>query len=284
MRLTDFFRSNAVVFLLPLTTELTMIKRTIQLLCSIVALVCANAAHAEPVALDDGQMGGVWGQAMLDLANTSSNGLDFSRITLNADISLSANFKELRLGQYAAAANGTGADIDIQALQFGRNPLVVPPGGDANLDRVVKITNPYFEFVYKNAADPANREVVGMRLGFGGASGYLGTQMRSLSGSLAAAIVNADGTPGTALDITGKRFDAAGVLPTIGQLQLGNLEGPTRDFFIGVQSQDVAYTASGGISSPMAQAGFWLNMRDRVTGTIGDMPANQLRPAAAVKW
>lgn len=261
-----------------------MIKRTIQLLCSIVALVCANAAHAEPVALDDGQMGGVWGQAMLDLANTSSNGLDFSRITLNADISLSANFKELRLGQYAAAANGTGADIDIQALQFGRNPLVVPPGGDANLDRVVKITNPYFEFVYKNAADPANREVVGMRLGFGGASGYLGTQMRSLSGSLAAAIVNADGTPGTALDITGKRFDAAGVLPTIGQLQLGNLEGPTRDFFIGVQSQDVAYTASGGISSPMAQAGFWLNMRDRVTGTIGDMPANQLRPAAAVKW
>jgi hypothetical protein len=261
-----------------------MTKRTTQLLCSIAALVCANAAHAAPVALDEGQMDGVWGQAILDLANTSANGLDFSRITLNADISLSANFKELRLGQYAAAANGTGADIDIQALQFGRNPLVVPVGGDANRDRVVKITNPYFEFVYKNAADPANREVVGMRLGFGGATGYLGTQMRSLSGSLNAAIVNADGTPGTALDITGKRFDAAGVLPTIGQLQLGNAEGPTRDFFIGVQSQDVAYTANGGISSPAAQAGFWLNMRDRVTGTIGDMPANQLRPAAPVKW
>lgn len=261
-----------------------MTKRTLQLLCSIAALVCANAAHAAPVALDEGQMDGVWGQAMLDLVNTSANGLDFSRITLNADISLSANFKELRLGQYAAVANGTGADIDIQALQFGRNPLVVPAGGDANLDRVVKITNPYFEFVYKNAADPANREVVGMRLGFGGASGYLGTQIRSLSGSLNAAVINADGTPGVALDVTGKRFDAAGVLPTIGQFQLGNLEGPTRDFFIGVQSQEVAYTANGGISAPAAQAGFWMNMRDRVTGTIGDMPANQLRPAAPVKW
>jgi hypothetical protein len=281
--LAAFFQPNAVGFLLPYYSELTMTKRTFQLLCSIAALVCANVAHAEPVALDDGQMGGVWGQALLDLTNTNANGLDFSRITLNADISLSANFKELRLGQYAAANNGTGADIDIQALQFGRNPLIVPAGGDANLDRVVKITNPYFEFVYNNT-DPANRQVVGMRLGFGGASGYLGTQMRSISGSLNAAIVNADGSAGTPLVVNGQRTDAGGVLPTIGQLQLGNVDGPTRDFFIGVQSQAVAYTATSVISSQAAQAGFWMNLTDRVTGTIGDMPANQLRPAAPVKW
>jgi hypothetical protein len=260
-----------------------MTKQTLQLLCSIAALVCATAAHAEPVALDDSQMGGVWGQAMLDLTNASSGGLDFSRITLNADISLSANFKELRLGQYAAAANGTGADIDIQALQFGRNPLIVPPGGDANADRVVKITNPYFEFVYNNA-DPVSRQVVGMRLGFGSASGYLGTQIRSISGSLNAAIINADGTAGTPLVVNGKRTDAGGVLPTIGQFQLGDATGPTRDFFIGVQSQAVAYTATSGLVSQTAQPGFWLNLTDRVTGTIGDMPANQLRPAAPVKW
>jgi len=261
-----------------------MTKRTTHLFCLIAALLCANAAQAQAVPLDDAELGGVWGQALLELANTNSSDLDFSRITLNADVRLSANFKEMRLGQYAAANNGTGADIDIKALQFGRNPLVVPVGGDQQLDRVVRITNPYFEFVYKNGPDAANREVVGMRLGFEGASGYLGTQIRSLSGSINAAIINADGTPGTALDVTGKRTDAAGVLPTVGQFKLGDATGPTRDFFIGVQSQDVAYTAVGGISAPTAAAGFWMNMRDRVTGTIGDMPANQLRPAAPVRW
>lgn len=271
-------------FLLPLTTELTMTKRTTRLFCLIATLLCANAALAQAVPLDDSELGDVWGQALLELSNVSSGGQDFSRITLNADINLSANFKEMRLGQYAAANNGTGADIDIKALQFGRNPDVVPVGGNRELDRTVRIVNPYFEFVYKNGPDAATREVVGMRMGFEGASGYLGTQIRSLSGSLKADIVNADGSKGAALDVTGSRTDAAGVLQTIGQLQLGNADGPTRDFFIGVQSQSVAYTAVGGISAPTAAAGFWLNMRDRVTGTIGDMPANQLRPAAAVKW
>lgn len=271
-------------FFTALTTELTMTNWTIRLFCLTATLLCAGVAQAQAVPLDDGQLGEVWGQALLELNNATVDGKDFSRITLNADISLSANFKEMRLGQYAAANNGTGADIDIKALQFGRNPLVLPPGGDQQLDRVVRITNPYFEFVYSGGADAANRQVVGMRMGFEGASGYLGTQIRSLSGSVNAAIINADGSVGTPLNVTGSRTDAAGVLPTIGQFQLGNADGPTRDFFIGVQSQAVAYTAVGGISAPTAAAGFWLNMRDRVTGTIGDMPANQLRPAAAVKW
>lgn len=261
-----------------------MLNRTAHLVCCIAALLCVSAARSQVVPMDEEQLGQVWGQALLELNNTSSGGQDFSRVTLNADVSLSANFKEMRLGQYAAASNGTGYDIDIKALQFGRNPDVVPVGGDRNLDRTVRITNPYFEFVYKNGADAANREVVGMRMGFEGISGYLGTQIRSFSGSIKADVTNADGTPGTALDVTGKRTDAAGVIQTIGQFKLGNVDGPTRDFFIGVQSQAVAYTAVGGVSAPTAAAGFWMNMRDRVSGTVGDMPANQLRPAAAVKW
>lgn len=268
-----------------------MLNRTNHLFCFVAALLSANVAMAQAVPLDDGELGQVWGQAMLELANTSVAGQDFSRITLNADVGFSANFKEMQLGKYAAANNGTGYDIDIKALQFGRNPDVVPVGGDAVKDRIVKITNPYFEFVYKNGADAANREVIGMRMGFEGISGYLGTQIRSLSGSIKADITS--GASVVAFDSgTGtKRSDgtAAGtvnpvLLSTVGEFKLGNTEGATRDFFIGVQSQDVTYPDVAGASSPTAAAGFWLNMRDRVSGTVGDMPANQLRPAAAVKW
>ena len=269
---------------------------------------------AQAVPLDDAEMGQVWGQAMLEMTNTSAAGQDFTRIKLNADIGLNANFKEMQLGKYNAAVQGTGYDIDIKALQFGRNPLVVPVGGDAAADRIVRITNPFFEFVYKNGADAANREVIGMRLGFEGISGYLGTQIRSLSGSIKADIAGVPvvTTTTTTDSVTGavtttttstptvvafdsgtatKRSDgtAAGTinpvkLSTVGEFKLGNADGATRDFFIGVQSQEVAYPTVSGVGSPAAAAGFWLNMRDRVSGTVGDMPANQLRPAAAVKW
>lgn len=268
-----------------------MLNRTTHLFCLIAAIFCANGAMAQAVPLDDAELGQVWGQAMLELANTSVVGQDFSRITLNADVGLSANFKEMQLGKYNAATQGTGYDIDIKALQFGRNPDVVPVGGNAAADRIVRITNPYFEFVYKNSADAANREVIGMRLGFEGISGYLGTQIRSLSGSVKADITS--GASVIAFDSgTGtKRSDgtAAGtvnpvLLSSVGEFKLGNAEGATRDFFIGVQSQEVAYPTVSGVPTPSAAAGFWLNMRDRVSGTVGDMPANQLRPAAAVKW
>ena len=263
-----------------------MLNRTTHLFCLIAAIFCANGAMAQAVPLDDAELGQVWGQAMLELANTSVVGQDFSRITLNADVGLSANFKEMQLGKYNAATQGTGYDIDIKALQFGRNPDVVPVGGNAAADRIVRITNPY-----KNSADAANREVIGMRLGFEGISGYLGTQIRSLSGSVKADITS--GASVIAFDSgTGtKRSDgtAAGtvnpvLLSSVGEFKLGNAEGATRDFFIGVQSQEVAYPTVSGVPTPSAAAGFWLNMRDRVSGTVGDMPANQLRPAAAVKW
>ena len=291
-----------------------MLIRTTHLFCLIATLACANSAMAQAVPLDDAEMGQVWGQAMMELTNTSAGGQDFSRITLNADVALSANFKEMQLGKYNAAIEGTGYDIDIKALQFGRNPDVVPVGGDAVKDRVVRITNPYFEFVYKNGSDSATREVIGMRMGFQGIDGYLGTQIRSLSGSVKAGIAGVPVVttttttdPDTGVTTTTttstptvmafdsgtgtKRSDgtAAGtinpvLLSTVGEFKLGNADGATRDFFIGVQSQDVTYPTVAGVDAPTAGAGFWLNMRDRVSGTVGDMPANQLRPAAAVKW
>jgi hypothetical protein len=112
---------------------------------------------------------------------------DFSKIALDADITLSANLRNMRLGEYTyAARNGSGADLDIPLLQFGRSD-----GTDAQ--RVVQISNPYFEFVYKNAADGASREAIGMRFGFESISGDVGLQITTLSGSM-----KVTGTPPTA--------------------------------------------------------------------------------------
>ena len=255
---------------------------TIHTLGLLATLLCAPGAYAQGMHLNDGQLSQVWGQALVELVNTSALGYDFTRITLNADISLSANLKNVRLGEYAAARNGpangfgAGADIDIQALQFGRNVL-----GDSESDRYVRATNPYFEIVYKQAANAAKREVVGMRMGFEGMDGLLGTQIRSLSGTLRADlasgtnVINFDSASAAFIESAdGKRWNANGLLSTVGTLKLGNSSGPTRDFFLGIQTENVMYPTVAGISSQQAAAGFWLNLRDRVSGVVGALPSN----------
>lgn len=250
------------------------------------ALLLACALHgAAPSALAQGQpladeaLGAVWGQALLNLTNSSLNGLDFTRIGLDADIRLSANFNNLRLGEYTwAARNGTGADVDIGSLRFGRSDA-----GEAL--RTVSITNPYIEFVYGGSG--VSREVLGMRLGFGGISGDIGLQLNSVSGSL---LINA-GTAGTVDSrndtLGGKRWDGSScvsgasctlALSQIGGVTAGNADGPSRDLFLSVLKQAVQFPAVGtGTPLPdLAQAGFWLNWRDRLTAlnTSGQVPPN----------
>jgi hypothetical protein len=248
------------------------------------AMALGPAAHAGGLQpMDDEQMSEVYGQALLTLTNTSLNGLDFSRITLGADIQLNANFTNVRLGEYSyTARNGTGADIDIGALRFGRSD-----GTEAQ--RVVNITDPYFEFVYKNTGDASTREVVGMRLGFGGISGDVGIAMNSVSGSL---LINA-GAAGT-IDshndpLGGKRWDgtacSAGTtcplaLSQVNLLTAGDANGASRDFFISVLKQAVQFPAVNGVTSDKALEGFWLNWRDRLLASRinGSTPPNLPKP------
>lgn len=241
--------------------------------------VLLPTAQAQGQALDDGALAQVWGQALLSLTNTTVNGLDFTRIGLDADIKLSANLTGLRLGEYRHdARNGTGADIDIGQLRFGRS--------DAGEDkRTVAINNPYIEFVY--AGSGSQREVLGMRLGFGGISGDIGLQMNSISGSL---LINAGaaGTVDSHNDLLGgKRWDGlscsanapcALALSQIGGVTAGNADGPSRDLFLSVLKQAVNFPATqAGVPLPdTAQAGFWLNWRDRLAAlnTNGTVPPN----------
>ena len=253
--------------------------RPIRIASLAAALVCSCAlAHADGLKpMSDAELSEVTGQALLTLTNQTYDGLDFTRITLGADVQLSANLSKVRLGEYSyAARNATGADIDIGLLRFGRSD-----GTEAQ--RTVNITDPYFEFVYKNGADATKREVIGMRLGFGGIQGDLGVQLNAISGSLlinGGAAGNYDSHNDT---LGGKRWDgsvcatpnACGLtLSQIGQLTAGDASGSSRDFFISVLRQAVNFpTANAAVAAPdKALEGFWMNWRDRVYAPVLSAP------------
>jgi hypothetical protein len=241
-----------------------------------VALACApTAASAHGQALSDDELGDVWGQALIGLTNSSSGGFDFTRLTLDATVSLSANLNGLRLGEYDRTPSGTGADIDISTLRFGRS--------DSTDDkRTVTITDPYLEFVYKDTGNAATREVVGMRLGFGGIAGDIGLQMNSVSGSLlistASGNVDSRNDPNGGVRWNGSCPSCTLLLSQIGGVTAGDASGPSRDFFISVLKQAVTFqSVNGAVPTPAtAQAGFWLNWTDRLAAlnTSGIVPPN----------
>ncbi|MET3130934.1 hypothetical protein AAKU55_001192 [Oxalobacteraceae bacterium GrIS 1.11] len=245
----------------------------------VLALAAPCAALAQLQALDDQELSNMRGQGLISMSNSSLGGLDFTRIALDADVSLSANFRHTRLGEYNYAPhNGLGADIDMPLLQFGRSDA-----GEAR--RTVQISNPYFEVVYSTATTAAPRQVVGMRFGFDGISGDVGLKLASLSGSLGVA---AGAAGGGGLDSRldpggGKRWDGACAAPCLSLAQLGGVtagdaSGPSRDFWISVLKSGVQFQAPAGttLTPDAAQAGIWLNWRDRLTalGANGVTPPN----------
>lgn len=239
------------------------------------ALFFSAYARAETLELSEQELAAVSAQGLTILSNSSYNGLDFSRITLNADLSLNANFKNIMLGQYSYGPNnGTGADINMPLLQFGRSD------GTA-AQRLVQISNPYLEFVYDNAAGAGNKQVIGLRVGFDSIAGDIGLRLASLSGSMLV-----DGGTAGVLDSNtgnGKRWDGACAtgassclaLSQIGGVTAGNASGPSRDFWISMLTAPVQFQAAAGLPQPnIAQAGAWLNFRDRLVAILGATPPN----------
>jgi hypothetical protein len=231
---------------------------------STTALACALAAgsaHAQSKPdlkpLDDAELSGVWGQALLDLTNTSQGGYDFSRITLNADITMSSSLSGLVLGTHA---DGT-SDINISTLNFGRSDA-------SDAQRTVAITNPYFEWVYSGSTAAGNQQVVGMRIGFGGIAGDVGLMMNTVSGALTintpSGTMSAVGSQQTAL--TGCSGACTTALNQIGGVTAGNGDGASRDFFLSILKSAVAWPTTNAAlgTSTTAQAGFWLNWTDRL--------------------
>ena len=230
-----------------------------------VLLASAAGAHAQAQAktglrpLDDAELSATWGQALLDLSNTTQDGYDFSRITLNADITMSSSLKGLVLG---SKADGS-ADINISTLNFGRSD-------STDAARTVAITNPYFEWVYSGT------DVVGMRFGFNGIAGDVGLLMNTVSGSLS--VSTASGTvSGTGSQLTSLSGSSGSVaLNAIGGVTAGTTDGASRDFFLSVLKSAVTWSSVNGLTPATAQAGFWLNWTDRLAAinTTGTVPPN----------
>lgn len=240
------------------------------------SLLAAGSASAQMRALSDSEMSSVSGQGLFTVANSSFNGYDFTRIALDADVTLNANLANLRLGEYHyGPRNGSGADLDISAFRFGRSDA-----GEAQ--RLVQITNPYFEFVYRNTGMAGQREVIGMRLGFDGISGDIGMKIATLSGAMRID-AGAMGAIDTLKDLGGgKRWDGtcAGCtlsLSQVGGVTAGDAAGPSRDFWISVLKAPVTFQAAPGMPAlTEAQAGIWLNWRDKLTALnlTGLVPVN----------
>jgi len=233
---------------------------------------CLVQGVAAPIELTDAELADVSGQGMIDLSNYSYAGNDFMRMTLNADMQISANLTGIQLGQYTyTVRNGTGSDIPQLSLGISN-------GTDAQ--RLVTLSNPYLEFV--TAGTGASEQIVGLRLGFGGISGDIGLLANQISGSLlinGGAAGNVDSSADT---LGGKRWDgscSAGAtnclaLSSVSAVQAGNSSGPSRDFFISLLKQAVQFApAATGMSAPAtAQSGFWLNWTDRLQALLVNQP------------
>lgn len=256
---------------------ITPARRAIAMLLPVLAAFSAQAM--EPMSDED--MSRMRGQGLIEMSNTTYGGYDFSRVALDADITLSANLYRTRLGEYTVAGrNGLGADIDMPLLQFGRSD-------GAEAQRLVRITNPYIEFVYQSNGSGAPREVIGMRLGFDTISGDVGLKLNTLSGSMRVGATDVDGKPilmDSRSDVTGggKRWDGTCTAPCLPMAQLGGVtagdaSGPSRDFWISLLKTGVQFAAPAGGQAPdMAQAGVWMNWRDKLTAvsTNGVAPPN----------
>ena len=217
----------------------------------VTALACAGPAWGQLRLLSEQELSATRGQGLLALTNSSYNGFDFTRISLGADVNLSANFKNISLGNYARTGYLATSDIDMPLLQFGRSDLADK--------RLVQITNPYIEFVYRNVADAATREVVGMRLGFEGIAGDVGLNLKTLSGSMLV-----DGVDTTGVRVAG---------PAIVGVTAGNVAGASSDFWVSALKTAVQF--QGTAAAQAAQAGMWLNWRDKLTALA---TANGLPP------
>ncbi|MDE1999176.1 MAG: hypothetical protein KGN37_10045 [Burkholderiales bacterium] len=201
--------------------------------------------HAQGVPIDDEELAGVWGQAMFSVDNTTLPSYDLTKITLNADVKLNADFYNMQLGKV-----GTNpAAVDIGELHF--------VSGLAG-ENYVSIKDPYLQFVYKKQASTTltDREIVGLRFGFGEISGNLGVKFNSLAGqmTLADGVGATNGGKGkltlNSATTTSNFQSASGpvAMNMVGQVQANK----STDFFISLLTEGVSYgdgtSAAAGLS------------------------------------
>lgn len=121
--------------------------------------------------MQDAELAGVTGQALMQMAKTPGGGISsditFYRAGLDAALELNLNIDKLQLG--CGGVRGPGCDIDIDHLSLSGAENC--PGGRPNCSAV--LTRPFFEFAIKNDDKPGLREVIGIRMSAEKALGLL---------------------------------------------------------------------------------------------------------------
>ena len=153
-------------------------RPTLAVAKSALALICAGlisaTVQAGMVELADDELSEVTGQAFINLTTDSANGIDFTRINFGMDIATQLNIKKLQLGLYPKAGEAANtADIDINNFALGS---VNDATGQVN---PFLIKNPFLELAY------SGNKVVGIRLGFSEAQGYLSGDINRVTGNIA---------------------------------------------------------------------------------------------------
>jgi len=150
------------------------------------SLLFMPLVNAQLVPIEEHELSQTIGQAFINVdrlqtARNSSNDLvDTTKITLGLDIKTSLNADLLDLGNYER--NGSaGSDIRINDFALGKidsNGVIVP----------FEISDPFIELAFDTDAN-GKENLIGLRLGFGGAKGALSGNIESLTGKVNVDIV-----------------------------------------------------------------------------------------------
>ncbi|WP_430459883.1 hypothetical protein ACQUQU_11770 [Thalassolituus sp. LLYu03] len=156
-------------------------RLTVFLCLVLSALTGALPAHAL-TQLSDDELSQETGQGFIQIDRPSSDDFDFTRFTFGIDADVSLNADLIDLGNYERDGS-SGSDILINDFALGS----VNDDGTLN---PFSISDPFFELAFETDAD-GNENIVGVRLGFGEALGYLSGNIESLTGNIE---VNVTGT------------------------------------------------------------------------------------------
>lgn len=151
-----------------------------------------SMAYAQLVPIDEQELSNMTGQAFFNIDRSSDidQNLDFTKLTFGLDVKTLLTSDLLELGNYTR--NGVdGSDIKINDFALGAidsDGNVVP----------FEIEDPFIELAFEDDA-AGQQNLIGVRLGFGGAKGVLSGTIESLTGNInidirdtAAGLSNAD--------------------------------------------------------------------------------------------
>jgi hypothetical protein len=213
---------------------LNIFSKFIFFICFIV-----QSAFAQLVPINETELSNMTGQAFINIDQSSANGLDFTKITLGLDVKTLLNSDLLELGKYERSGEDSGsADIRISDFALGEidsTGNIIP----------FEVKDPFIELAFEEENGKEN--LVGVRLGFGGASGKLSGDIQYLTGNIN---VNIAGTAKPIRDVAGgfNRFllSLAGIsdstqLSASAELvnQSTGVSDPIRAQYVGIKNGDV---------------------------------------------